>query len=128
MNKMLKLLFATSFFCIFVAAKAQTADATIENPSVLAEEKVTPALNRKEMAITIKNNCENHVSVFAGSKKAVFDGKSQTLGGISTNMFYLQEGDVVCIMNGPKAIQACSIAKEGLSKIEINKSGNGFLK
>jgi hypothetical protein len=31
-------------------------------------------------------------------------------------------------MNDPKTIQACSIAKDGITKIEINKSGNGFVK
>jgi hypothetical protein len=82
----------------------------------------------KELTITLKNNCEKNVQVFAGPKKKVFDGKSQTLGGASVNTIHVMVNDVVCIMNGPKTIQACTNAKAGTTKIEINKSGIGFVK
>jgi hypothetical protein len=110
------------------AASAQIAEASMENHSTLAEASTPAAVQGKELTITIKNDCEKHLQIFAGSKKEVFGGKSQELGGASTNTLYIREGDVVCIMNDPKTIQACSIAKDGVSKIEINKSGNGFVK
>ena len=122
--------------CMIVAAAlflgtgvyAQTAETNIENPSMLAEAKTPVAVEAKELTITLKNDCTNHITVFAGSKKAVFDGKSQPIGGLSTNTLYIKEGDVVCIMTDPKTIQACAIAKPGTTKVEINKSGNGFIK
>jgi hypothetical protein len=114
--------------CAATGTYAQTADANIENPSMLAEAKTPVEVQAKEITLTLKNDCTNHITVFAGSKKEVFDGKSQTLGGLSTNTVYLKEGDVVCIMINPKTIQACAIAKPGTTKVEINASGNGFIK
>ena len=110
------------------AVNAQTAEANVENPSMLAEAKAPAEVQPKELTITLKNDCTRHISVFAGSKKEVFDGKSQPLGGLSTNTIYIKEGDVVCIMTDPKTIQACAIAKPGTSKVEINAAGNGFVK
>jgi hypothetical protein len=110
-------------------AQAQTmADAGNINPGAATEVKAPSPVTAKELTVTIKNDCEKHITIFAGSKKEVFAGKDQMLGGISTNTLYIKEGDVVCIMNDPKTIQACTIAKDGLSKVEINKSGNGFVK
>jgi len=114
--------------CLSAGAYAQTADANIENPSMLAEAKAPSTIQAKDITLTLKNDCTNHISVFAGPKKEVFDGKSLPVGGMSTNTLYVKEGDIVCIMTGPKTIQACAVAKEGTSKIEINKSGNGFVK
>ena len=114
--------------CSANVASAQIAAASMENHDALAEASTPAALQGKELTITLKNDCEKHLQIFAGSKKQVFDGKSQTLGGVSTNTLYIREGDVVCIMNDPRTIQACSIAKDGITKIEINKSGNGFVK
>ncbi len=114
--------------CAANVASAQIAESSMENRNALAEASTTAAIQGKELTITLKNDCEKHLQIFAGSKKQVFDGKSQTLGGVSSNTLYIREGDVVCIMNDPKTIQACSIAKDGITKIEINKSGNGFVK
>ena len=109
-------------------AQTAIAETNIENPNALPEAKAPEMISAKEVILNIKNMCEKHITIFAGSKKEVFDGKSQTLGGMSTNNLYLKEGDVVCIMNDPKTIQACSVIKNGITKVEINKSGNGFVK
>jgi hypothetical protein len=122
--------------CMMVAATllagtamyAQTAEANLENPALLAESKAPAEIQAKEITLILKNDCTSHITVFAGSKKEVFDGKSQPIGGLSTNTLYIKEGDVVCIMNDPKTIQACAIARPGVTKVEINKSGNGFIK
>jgi hypothetical protein len=123
-----KCMIVATTICVGSGAYAQTAEANIENPSMLAEAKTATNVEPKEITLTLKNDCTNHINVFEGSKKEVFGGKSEMLGGMSTNTIYLKEGDVVCIMNDPKTIQACAVAKAGMSKIEINKSGNGFVK
>lgn len=114
--------------CTGYTANAQTAEAHTENPNMLAEAKLPAVEQAKEITITLKNDCTSHINIFAGSKKEVFDGKSQPVGGHSVNTLYIKEGDVVCIMNSPKVIQACAIAKPGVTNIEINPSGNGFIK
>ena len=120
---------AAAILCVGNDLSAQSiADASMGNPSVLAEAKAPATIQVKELTLALRNNCERHVTIFAGSKKEVFDGKGQSLGGLSNNTLYVMEGDVVCIMNDPKTIQACSIVKSGISKVEINKSGNGFIK
>ena len=55
-------------------------------------------------------------------------GRVRVNGAVAGAGDRLREGDVVCIMNDPKTIQACAIAKPGVTKVEINKSGNGFIK
>jgi len=114
--------------CAAYTANAQTAEAHMENPNMLAEAKAPAMEQAREVTITLKNDCTNHINIFAGSKKEVFDGKSQPVGGHSVNTLYIKEGDVVCIMNSPKVIQACAIAKPGVTNLEINPSGNGFIK
>lgn len=123
-----KCMIVAATLCVGSGAYAQTAETNIENPSMLAEAKTPVEVQGKEITLTLKNDCTNHLTIFAGSKKEVFDGRSQSLGGNSTNTLYLREGDVVCIMTNPKTIQACAIAKPGITSVEINKSGNGFVK
>jgi hypothetical protein len=123
-----KCMMVAAIACVGFGAHAQTAEANIENPSALAEAKTPVEVQGKEITLTLKNDCTNHITVFAGSKKEVYDGKSQPIGGLSTNRLYLREGDVVCIMTNPKTIQACAIAKPGITAVEINRSGNGFVK
>ncbi|MCW3124742.1 MAG: hypothetical protein JWO03_400 [Bacteroidetes bacterium] len=124
-----KCMIAAAIFCAGNNVSAQiTADAGMENPSILAEAKAPATIQAKEITVELKNDCGKHVTIFAGSKKEVFDGHSQSIGGMSNNTLYVKEGDVVCIMNDPKTIQACSILKPGVSKLEINPGGNGFIK
>jgi hypothetical protein len=123
-----KCMIVAATLCIGSGAYAQTAEANMENPSLLAEAKTPAEIQGKEIVLTLQNDCTRHITVFAGSKKMVFDGKSEGIGGKSTNTLYLRENDVVCIMNDPKNIQACAIAKPGVTKVEINPSGNGFVK
>ena len=120
---------AAAILCAGNNVSAQmTAEGGMENPSVLAEAKAPTTIEAKEISVDLKNSCGKHITIFAGSKKEVYDGHSQSIGGMSNNTLYVREGDVVCIMNDPKTIQACSILKPGVSKIEINTAGNGFVK
>ena len=114
--------------CTVSGVYAQAAMASAENSSSLAMAKTPAEEQAKDITLTLKNDCMGQVFVFAGSKKEVFDGKGQELGGHSINVVYLKEGDVVCIMKDPKTIQACAVAKPGTTKVEINTSGNGFIK
>ena len=124
-----KCMIAAAILCVGNNVSAQmTADGGMENPSMLAEATPAPAIQGKEIKVDLKNDCGKHITIFAGSKKEVYDGKSQTIGGMSNNTLYVREGDVVCIMNDPKTIQACSILKPGVTKVEINPGGNGFVK
>lgn len=82
----------------------------------------------KEVTLTLKNTSSFKVAVYAGNKKLVFEGPKTVYGGLSNNLLHLQEGDAVCIMKDDKTIQACSFVKEGVNKIEINSSANGFNK
>lgn len=82
----------------------------------------------KELTLTLKNTSTFKVAVYAGNKKLVFEGPKTVYGGLSSNLLYLQEGDAVCIMKDDKTIQACSFVKEGVTKLEINSSANGFNK
>ena len=129
----MKLLLRSVFVVIILSTafgvRAQAlADAGSGGTTGTSEVKAPATTDAKEITLTLKNDCANHLNVFAGSKKEVFGGKSQEIGGYSTDVLYLHEGDVVCIMNDPKTIQACVVAKDGISKAEINKSGNGFVK
>ena len=122
---MLVILVLTTAFGV----RAQTlAYAGNGNTTTTSEVKAPATQDAKEITLTLKNDCSNHLNIFAGSKKEVFGGKSQEIGGYGTDVLYLHEGDVVCIMTDPKTIQACVVAKDGISKAEINKSGNGFVK
>jgi hypothetical protein len=124
-----KCMIAAAILCAGSNLSAQAlADGAIENPSILAEAKAPATIQAKEIKVELKNDCGKHITIYAGDKKEVFDGHSQSIGGMSTNTLYVKEGDVVCIMNDPKTIQACSILKPGVSKVEINPGGNGFVK
>ena len=92
------------------------------------EETAPMPVKAQELKVSLKNGSERKVAVYVGPKKDVFSGKGEALGGLSLNTYYLVPGDIICIMDDPKTIHACSILKEGTTKVEINSSGNGFIK
>jgi hypothetical protein len=120
----MKYLFVTLSF-ISISAFAQSSEALAINSEGT---KIEMPVAAKEVVIQLKNNAGIRVALYAGDKKQVFDGKLKEVGGKSSNTLYLKVGDAVCIMNDPKTIQACSIIKEEMTGIEINTSGNGFIK
>ncbi len=81
-----------------------------------------------ELTIDLVNSCTKNQMIYAGPKKDLFTGKYIDAGGISHNTIYIKSGDVVCIMNDKKSVKACTDAKKGMTKIEVNQSGNGFVK
>jgi hypothetical protein len=132
MNKYIKAIVLCSIITCSYTTQAQTASADIV-PSVesgiLVEKPVAPAvIIAKEVTLSLRNACEKGTFVYAGNKTNLYGGKGQHLGGLSNNTLYLYEGDVVCIMKDSKTTQACSIIKPGVNKVEINPSGNGFVK
>ncbi len=120
----MKYLFITLSF-ISISAFAQSNDGLANNSE---EAKIEMPAAAKDIVIQLKNNASIRVALYAGDKKQVFDGKMKEVGGKSNNTLYLKVGDAVCIMNDPKTIQACSIIKEEMTNLEINSSGNGFIK
>ncbi len=120
----MKYLFVTlSFISISAFAQSNEGIATSSEGA-----KIEMPVAAKEVIIQLKNNAGIRVALYAGDKKQVFDGKLKEVGGKSNNTLYLKVGDAVCIMNDPKTIQACSIVKEEMTNLEINSSGNGFMK
>jgi len=119
------------FVSNFISAQSNTVTLalnTSETEKKTEEVKAANPIKAKEITLELKNSCERKILVFAGSKTELFSGKGQYIGGVSTSKMYMVEGDVICIMNDPKTIQACSIVKEGLATVVVNSSGNGFVK
>ncbi len=117
------LLFGASIF-----AQSNEVLAANNNEVKKTEETAPMPVKAQELKISLKNGSERKVAVYVGPKKDVFSGKGEALGGLSSNTYYLVPGDIICIMDDPKTIHACSILKEGTTKVEINSSGNGFIK
>ena len=127
----MKALFLSASLLLGTTLFAQSNEAlasNTNNENKKTEETAPVPVKAKEITINLKNTSERKVSVYAGTRKEVFSGKGIALGGLSNNTLYLMEGDVICIMDDPKTIRACSILKDGVSKVEINSSGNGFNK
>jgi hypothetical protein len=114
--------------CCIVHVQAQTNKKPAAKKPV--KTAVTPKSAEPPIALTIElvNDCTKNQQVYAGPKKDLFTGKYIDAGGVSHNTIYVKSGDVVCIMNDKKSVKACTDAKKGMSKIEINASGNGFVK
>jgi hypothetical protein len=115
--------------CFTLHVHAQT------NKKPAAKKPVKPAAAMTKnaespVALTIElvNDCTKNQMVYAGPKKDLFTGKYIDAGGVSTNTIYIKSGDVVCIMNDKKSVKACTDAKKGMTKIDVNASGNGFVK
>lgn len=117
------LLFGASAF-----AQSNEVLAANNNEVKKTEETAPMPVKAQELKVSLKNGSERKVAVYVGPKKDVFSGKGEALGGLSVNTYYLAPGDLICIMDDPKTIHACSILKEGTTKVEINSSGNGFIK
>lgn len=114
--------------CLTLHVSAQTNKKPAAKKPVKAA--VTPKSTEPPVALTIEliNNCTKNQMIYAGPKSDLFKGKYQEVGGVSHNKIYIKSGDVVCIMNDKKSVKACADAKKGMSKIEVNASGNGFVK
>ena len=128
MKSIMKCVMMAAAICMTASSYAQTSTPNTETPPVKVVEKTQIQIEPKDITLSIKNSCGAIINLYAGPKKDVFNGSSQQLGGHSTNSLYLKEGDMVCIMKEPKVIQACTQARAGMTKVEINPSGNGFVK
>ena len=128
MKSLIKCVMIATAICMTVSSYAQSAITTNETPPVKVIEKPQVEIQAKDITLSIKNSSGYNINLYSGPKKDVFNGRSQQLGGHSNNSLYLKEGDLVCIMKDPKTIQACTQARAGMTKVEINPSGNGFVK
>lgn len=128
MKSLMKCMMIAAAICIGSGVYAQTAIPGTATPPLKVVDKTPAQIEPKDITLSIKNSCGTVINIYAGPKKEVFNGKSQALGGHSTNALYLKESDMICIMSAPKTIQACTQARAGMTKVEINPSGNGFVK
>jgi hypothetical protein len=126
----MKAIFLSASLLFGATAFAQSNEVLAANNNEVkkTEETAPMPIKAQELKVSLKNGSERKVAVYVGPKKDVFSGKGEALGGLSLNTYYLVPGDIICIMDDPKTIHACSILKEGTSKVEINSSGNGFIK
>lgn len=104
---------------------AQNETAALSRQPVTAEEPVANA-NGATITITLKNEAEKSVPVFAGPKEEIRDPKIKVVGGLSKNTLYLKPNDAVCLMTDDKRPVACTIIKPGVTVVEINVSANGI--
>jgi hypothetical protein len=118
---MIMMVLAMSFA---LTTSAQEALASNGNGNPTVETK--PA-TQKEVTLQLKNTAEKRVSVFVGPREEYNNPKITGLGGLSTNTFYVKEGDVVCIMDENNKSKACTIVKPNITLIQINKSASGFI-
>ncbi|MCW5908569.1 MAG: hypothetical protein KIS94_11970 [Chitinophagales bacterium] len=93
--------------------------------NVLASNENPTASTNQERAITVKNNSEKGVAIFAGPKENIREPRVQTFGGLSTNKVYVSPNDVVCLMTDDKKPIACTIVKAETTVVEINTSATG---
>lgn len=77
----------------------------------------------REVTLTIRNNAERPVAIFAGPKEGIRDPKVKTLGGLSLNKLYLMENEVVCLMDMKELKpMACTVIRPGATFVEVNPS------
>lgn len=93
--------------------------------NVLASNEKPTASTNQEKAITIKNNSEKGIAIFAGPKENIREPRLHTFGGLSTNKVYVAPNDVVCLMTDDKKPIACTIIKPETTIVEINSSATG---
>jgi hypothetical protein len=125
------LLFITCFLAIQIDAQSGTTakpaakSSTSKTGTKSSAKKSTPA-PVKPITISVHNACERDVIIFAGGKVDLKNPKprQKILGGLSTNTLYLKTSDLVCIMTDKGKNVSCADIKAGMTKVEINISGN----
>jgi hypothetical protein len=129
----MKNVFKTFFcFCLissgFVANAQTTGNVVVPRPATaMLETPAQPAnVNAKEVTVTLRNNAEKSVAVFAGPKENLKEPKVLVAGGLSKNTLYLKELDAVCLMTVDKRPLACTIIKPGVTTVEVNTSANAI--
>lgn len=96
--------------------------------AVSIKEPAPPAVPpSREVTLTIRNNAEKPVAIFAGPKEGIRDPKVKTLGGLSLNKLYLMENEVVCLMDmTERKPTACTVIKPGMTLVEVNPSATSI--
>ncbi len=94
--------------------KSNSKKATSEKPKPV----VAPA---RDITITLQNDHEGSVMVFAGHKEDLKSPRLTAMGGLTKNKLYLQTNDVVCIVVNSKPT-ACAEVKPTTVTLKINSS------
>lgn len=124
MKTSFKILFA---FAVLVLAtensfaqttKAKTKSSSKKTTSAKAKTVVAPA---RDITITLQNDHEGSVMVFAGHKEDLKNPKPNAMGGLSKNKLYLKTNDVVCIVVNGKPT-ACAEVKPTTVTLKINSA------
>lgn len=98
--------------------KAKTKSSSKKTTSTKAKIVVeTP----RDITITLQNDHEGSVMVFAGHKEDLKNPKPNAMGGLSKNKLYLKTNDVVCIVVNGKPT-ACAEVKPTTVTLKINSS------
>ncbi len=130
MKNVLKTILCVCLFGAFAdTANAQTTgNLVVPRPATAVMETPTqPAnANAKAVTITLKNNAEKSIAVFAGPKEELKEPKVLVAGGLSKNTLYLREQDAVCLMTVDKRPMACTVIKPGITMVEVNTSANAI--
>ena len=115
-------------FTHFVCAQG-TATTSAEVPKVEAGFATKPTVvfpTGKAVTITIKNDSELPVNIFAGPREELKNPRVQPIGGISTDKLYLKENEVICLLSTDRKPKACTVIKPGATSAEINSTGTNI--
>ncbi len=124
MKTSFKILFA---FAVLVLAtensfaqttKAKTKSSSKKTTSTKAKTVIAPP---RDITITLQNDHEGSVMVFAGHKEDLKNPKPNAMGGLSKNKLYLKTNDVVCIVVNGKPT-ACAEVKPTTVTLKINSA------
>ena len=110
-------------FCVLIYSltlNAQTTAAKKGKPKTSTTAKAT--VEGKPVTLSLKNNSEANVSIFAGKREDLKKPQLKNYGGLSKNTIYIKENDVVCIISAGKPL-SCVDIKPGTTALEINSSG-----
>ena len=103
-----------------MSLNAQSTASKKSKPKTSVAPKAT--VEGKAVTLSLKNNCEANVSVFAGKREDLKNPQLKNYGGLSKNTVFIKENDVVCIIKGGKPL-SCADIKPGTASLAINSSG-----
>lgn len=98
--------------------KAKTKTSSKKTTSTKAKTVTAPA---RDITITLQNDHEGSVMVFAGHKEDLKNPRLTAMGGLTKNKLYLKTNDVVCIVVNGKPT-ACAEVKPTTVTLKINAS------
>lgn len=80
-----------------------------------------------DVSVQLRNNCSDTVRLYIGTNPGYGSGTTTTLGGNNITNMRLPIGKKICIVDGSTNPISCSTISAGMSRIEVNSSGTGFM-